>query len=145
MFRLTIIFCLIFSAGFPGVFADVVVVMSSDSNINSLSQGQLQGIFLGKETFWGDGKRIILTTNPSGPSHREFLDRVVQQSPRRYSNYWKRAVFTGRGNPPKSFSNEEDLVRYIVDNPGAIGYVQEDWIGEDSELKDSLQVVYRTR
>ena len=36
----------------------------------------------------------------------------------------RKMVFSGKGCPPKQFRSSEELVDYVADTPGAIGFIQ---------------------
>jgi len=40
-----------------------------------------------------------------------------------YRNYGRHMVFNGKGAKPTSFDTEGDLIRYISETEGAIGYI----------------------
>ena len=40
-------------------------------------------------------------------------------------NYWQQMVFSGRELPPPELDSDEDVVRFVLKYPGAIGYVSE--------------------
>ena len=52
-----------------------------------------------------------------------LLKEFVKKSPSQFGSFWKKAVFTGAGKPPKSFKTEADLIRYVTSSPGSIGYI----------------------
>ena len=39
--------------------------------------------------------------------------------------YWQQAVFSGRDVPPPELDSEQEVVRFVLRNPGAIGYVSD--------------------
>jgi ABC-type phosphate transport system substrate-binding protein len=107
----------------PFIFAgDFSVVVNKANDVSSISKGDLKKIYLGKKTTWPNGNTIKVAALKKGPAHTAFLKAVVKKAPSAFSLLWKKAVFTGTGNPPKFFDNEADLLKYIEDTPGAIGY-----------------------
>ncbi len=36
---------------------------------------------------------------------------------------WKKVVFTGAGTPPKILKTEADLIEFVAETAGAIGYI----------------------
>ena len=37
--------------------------------------------------------------------------------------FWQKKIFSGRGIPPPEKTSEKEILKYVHDNPGAIGYV----------------------
>jgi hypothetical protein len=47
----------------------------------------------------------------------------VSKTAAQFSSFWKQAIFTGKGTPPKAFASEAELIKFVGETPGAIGYV----------------------
>src|SRR3989338_1730533 len=77
-------------------FADVVVVASVNSPINSLSKEQSSDIFLGKTTSY-----TPLDQPESSPLREEFYSKVTGKSASQAKSHWSKLSFTGKGTPPK--------------------------------------------
>jgi hypothetical protein len=41
------------------------------------------------------------------------------------SSYWQVLVFSGRDVPPRTLKSDADVLQFVQDNPGAVGYVSE--------------------
>jgi ABC-type phosphate transport system substrate-binding protein len=114
--------CLAFAA--PAA-AGLVVVVHPDVNAESISDDDLRRIFLGKRTRWSGGEKIVPVVLEGGAIHREFVEEYLDRSVAKYVTYWKQAVFTGRGVPPRAFASEDELRFYVSRTPGAVGYLDE--------------------
>ena len=103
--------------------AETVYVIA---NINvadtSLTQTEIQNIYLGKKDKWNDNQKINFTALAGGPCHETFLKQHVGRSDFQFQNYWKKQIFTGQGQPPKSFASDAELIDYVSRTSGAIGY-----------------------
>lgn len=100
-----------------------IVVANNDVGENTLNQDEVKNIFLGKKVKWDSGKNITPVILSQGPVHDDFLKRFVKKNDRQYSKYWKQMIFTGQGTPPKAFASEADLVNFIKQTPGSVGYI----------------------
>jgi len=69
------------------------------------------------------GDRVVLTDLDGNNVRKDFLEAYIGRSEAQFRNYWRKAVFSGQGKPPKVFSSEEELVAFVAKTPGAIGYV----------------------
>ncbi len=104
-------------------FAGEIIVANTSDTV--VEKNVIKQMYLGKVKKWDDGTHVILTTLKKGQTHDNFLSTYVNKQPMQFSNYWKQLVFTGRGKMPKSFDNENDLLKFISSNKGAIGYVSD--------------------
>jgi ABC-type phosphate transport system substrate-binding protein len=80
-------------------------------------------IYLGKKTRWDNRTKIIPVILKDESLHKVFVKEILNRSVSNFENYWKQAVFTGRGIPPRAFDSELDLLQYVSRTPGALGYV----------------------
>lgn len=102
--------------------ADPVIIANKDVATASVDQKLVQNIYLGKTTKWDDGAKIVPVLLQSGATHEAFLATYIKQSASQFNGFWTKAVFTGTGTPPKSFSSEQELVDYVANTSGAVGY-----------------------
>ncbi len=103
--------------------ADLLVIVNDGVTETELDRVTLQAIFLGKRTQWETGASIVPVNLKKGPAHQEFLKVIVKRTPAQYKSFWKRAIFTGTGMPPKSFATEEEIVEFVRTSQGAVGYI----------------------
>lgn len=132
MFRRFVVVRLVYSAltvllivfmASPCFAENAVVVVNKDVPDSSLDAESLQRIYLGKKTRWSGGKKIVPVMLKSGSTHEVFVEKFLNKAVSQFNTYWKQAVFTGKGIPPKTFENENDLMEYVSETPGAIGYI----------------------
>jgi hypothetical protein len=100
----------------------VVIIANVAMPDRSLSKTEVQNIFLGKLTKV-DGTKITFVILKTGDIHAEFLETYLSRTPSQYTKYWKKLVFSGKGRSPKAFDSEEDLIAYVEQTQGAIGYI----------------------
>ncbi|MBN2105483.1 hypothetical protein JW835_15700 [bacterium] len=113
-----------FGAGFS-LFAqqDIKVIVQKDMALTEIDRNTFQRIYLGKNKFWKDGSAIVAVHLRGGPAHEVFLKDFINRTDSKFRSYWNWIVFTGRGVPLRSFENEAELIQYVAETPGAIGYV----------------------
>jgi hypothetical protein len=115
--------------------ADIVVVMSANSAVTTLSRGQVNEIYLGKQKELPDGAKPMLLILGSGAEKEEFFDKVLRMSDAQAKGYWARLTFTGKGNVPKEVNDVSDLKKILAANKNAIGFM------EKSAVDDSVKIV----
>ncbi len=124
-FVLIIVFVVLL-LGLAPLQADVLVVAHPDVPATELDEQTLQRIYLGKKTRWGGGLDVVPVMLKGGLAHQEFVEGVLDRTVARFVTFWKQALFTGRGVPPRSFATEKELLFYVSQTPGAVGYVSAD-------------------
>ncbi|HNW11906.1 MAG TPA: phosphate ABC transporter substrate-binding protein [Candidatus Rifleibacterium sp.] len=102
---------------------EVLVITNSGVAQSEISAKDLGNMFLGKKSSWEGGMKAVPVTLESGDTHEKFLKLYIKKSSSQFSTFWKQAVFTGQGIPPKSVSSEADVVKFVSENPGAVGYI----------------------
>ncbi|MCA9757969.1 MAG: hypothetical protein KDA27_19410 [Candidatus Eisenbacteria bacterium] len=101
----------------------VAIIANPSVSVDSLEVVDLQRIYLSKRTRWPDDTRIVATMLKGGSIHKSFVEDILERSVSKFATYWKQIVFTGQGVPPKAFDTEEELIEFVAQTPGSIGYV----------------------
>lgn len=105
------------------VAGDVVFIGNNLNPESRLSKQEVQYIFLGQKREWSDSSKIVFAVQSIGAVHDSFLEKFIGKSGFQFTNYWKKQVFTGKGAPPRSFQNDEEMIKFVSETRGAIGYV----------------------
>ncbi|MEZ4527839.1 MAG: substrate-binding domain-containing protein [Desulfobacterales bacterium] len=121
-------------------FAEILIVANKDVPETALNVQEVQEIFLGKRVQWRDNSRIRFVTVGDSGIHGLFLKEYVKLSEADWKIYWKRMVFTGRGLPPATIATEAEVIAFVAETKGAVGYVSSDGLPEKSE-KDSVKII----
>ena len=99
-----------------------VVVHPSRSG-ESITTTELSNIFLKRRTQWSDGSRIQAVDNlRSSPVRQAFSRAVHGRTVAAIVAYWQKQIFSGRSRPLPELS-EADVLGFVKENEGAIGYV----------------------
>lgn len=105
---------------------DYIIIASPNVELEAVDIPSLRDIYLGKVKRWDDGTQVQPVYVTRGNAHKQFLSEVVNKTPAQFRTYWKRAVFTGGRAGFKKVSSEEELVKYVRENEGAVGYISAD-------------------
>lgn len=108
-----------------GIAADtgVRVIVNPQVKGNQISRTALKQIFLKQAPKWGDG----LPAQPvdqslKSPVRSAFSNRLLGQPLIEAQIFWQKRMSQGVTPPPVKTSDEE-VVAYVAQTPGAIGYV----------------------
>lgn len=122
MYRLFFITC-IFLLTVLSLNADLAIIVNKANAITEISQLDIQNIYSGKKTSWDDGKPIEAAFLTNNEATDIFLKDIIKKTLPQYTNFWKKAVFTGTGNPPKEFNSPDEMKKFISSNANALGFI----------------------
>lgn len=109
----------------------IVVVVSRDNPVQTVSKGELRRIFLRKKTQWPGGTGITVYERPaSSRIRKEFSQRVLGKKPGELKEYWMNLMLTRGLKPPKVLRSAKLVTRHLQRVKGGIAYVYEDEIGK---------------
>ena len=116
--------------------AEVVVVVSANSTISSLTATQTAKIFLGKTSIFPGGGNALPLDQAEGTGIRnEFYTKVTGKDSAQLNAYWSKIIFAGDGQPPKVVPGNTDVRKAVANDPNAIGYI------DKSAVDGSVRVV----
>lgn len=101
--------------------ADVVVIVSAQSTLTSLTPGQIARIYQGKS----NSLTPVDIRSPSG-TRKEFYAKVVGPDAQVRAQ-WSKLLFTGKGLPPRELAPAE-VVATVAANPNLVGYVDRSFV-----------------
>jgi hypothetical protein len=100
------------------------VVVHAANSASSAPSDFVMSAFLKKTSRWPEGELIQPVDLRFGSPVREaFSQSILQRSAAAVRNYWQQRIFTGRGVPPPEVSSDADVIRYVQEHPGGVGYV----------------------
>lgn len=131
---LLIMVCLLPAA----VAEELLVVVSTESNIDSLTKNQVVDLFMGRYVTFPNGEKAKVFDLASKSQIKvSFYKQLVNRSEAQIDAYWARLLFSGRSAPPEEVNSPEKLVMGIKGSMQGIGYIS------SRDLTNSLKVVYR--
>lgn len=114
---------------------DVIVVANPTSALSSLTRGEIRQVFMGG-TLSRKYEPIGLSVGSN--TRIQFNTKVIGLTESRIQSYWAQLLFSGRSQPPKEFSDVDEVLKYIASVDNAVGYVPADTV-----LPSNLIVIYR--
>lgn len=105
--------------------AEVVAVVSARGPSTAMTTNQVADIFLGRSNRFPDGRQAVPIDQAEGSAAREeFYLAYAGKSQSQLNAHWAKIVFTGRGRPPIAVASDLEVRKFVVDHPGAIGYIE---------------------
>lgn len=100
------------------------IIVNRELEVKSLSREFLANAFLRNVRDWDGGQRIFpVDLLPSVSPREDFSRRILLRSVAAVRSYWQQRIFSGRGVPPPELESDTAVIRYVVGNRGAVGYV----------------------
>lgn len=130
-FKLKLIFALLAFA-LCDAHADNVVVIAH-AGLSKLNERTVQRIFTGK-IIEIDGVHVTAVNHKAGALRDRFLQRYLNQKNDKYTAYWTVRRFIGKGIPPRELSSTAEVIRFVQNTPGAIGYINENELTPDMNV-----------
>ena len=102
------------------------IVVNKDNSVNSLSKDEIKRIYTKKMTKWDNGDKIKpVDLQKTSEVRKKFTKDILNKSISAIKAFWQRQIFSGKGVPPPEKKSDEDVIDYVINHPGAIGYVSE--------------------
>jgi len=125
MIFLSILFYGSFAIAEEGIGFKVIVHTSNPTK--QLSKQELSQLFLKKVKQWKDHNETVLPVDlvDDSPVRQKFSERIHGRGVASIKAYWQKQIFSGRGVPPEEKKSDEEVLKYVSENPGAVGYIAE--------------------
>ena len=118
------------SAGFK-------VIISASNPTSSVSREDASKMFLKKKTRWSNGAKVLpVDLKEDSDTRSAFSKAIHRKKASSIEAYWQQRIFSGRDVPPPKMSSVEEVLMFVEQNPGAIGYVP-----ADTNLSDKCKVL----
>jgi ABC-type phosphate transport system substrate-binding protein len=135
-----LVFATLVAAGTSTGFAQTVVIANTSVPSSSLSVKELMDVYTLNKTHWDDGSRVTVFDMKNGKAKNAFY-QYIGMTEDDLQRIWLRKQFTGKARPPRSLSDEEELVELVGRTAGGIGYVSE----KSTVGKRNIRIVARVR
>ena len=101
-----------------------LVICHPDSTTTAVERSFLRDVFLKKVSSWPTGQRAYpIDLAPNSPTRRLFSEMVLNRPVEAVRSYWQQHIFSGRDLPPPEVDNESEVIRYVHEHTGAVGYI----------------------
>ncbi len=121
-FSILVLFSLLVMAVAAHAGGIQIIVNSSVPDL-AIDKATIGNIYHGKKTSWSNGAKIVPIMLKSGAVHEDFVANILGKTTSQFNNFWTQAMFTGQGIPPQTVNSDAEVVQFVNNTPGAIGYV----------------------
>ncbi len=113
--------------------ADLVVIVNAESGVESLTRDEAVNVFMGRYRKLPSGV-AALPVDQAGEK-AAFYKALLNKELPEVQSYWARLVFSGQGSPPRQMENTTEVIDVVINNKGAIGYI------DRADINDRVKVV----
>jgi len=100
------------------------LVANPGNPATSLTRDAVSRLFLRKTPAWPDGTPAEpVDQAEASPVHQAFALEVHDRTPQALRSTWNQIIFAGRGVPPPELHSDEEVLAYVREHRGALGYV----------------------
>ena len=101
------------------------IIVHASNPVTQLSIEDVSNMFLKKVKQWKESGEGVLPVDlvEDSPIREHFSESIHGRKIASIKAYWQKQIFSGRGVPPEEKKSEDEVLKYVSGNPGAIGYV----------------------
>lgn len=112
------------SGAFAEAPAGFRLIIHPQSSSTSIDRALAAQVFLKKVRRWPDGVAIRpVDLDEASPVRQRWSGEVLKRSIESVKSYWQQMIFSGRDLPPPELDSDDEVVSYVLREPGSIGYV----------------------
>ena len=123
----------------PAVAAgqDFVVVINDSNSTSSISKAVLSKCFMKQTTMWISGQSVVpVDLAADSETRMAFSKEIHGRDVSAIKSFWQRQIFSGKGVPPPEKASDDQILAFVRNNPGAVGYVS-----SEAEIGSGVKVL----
>lgn len=103
------------------------VVVNPGNPAVTVNRAELARLFMKKIPAWPNGTPVAVVDQPRTAAVRaSFSKDVHNKDAEAVAAYWATQVYSGRDVPPPIKRSDDEVLEYVRQTPGAVGYVSAD-------------------
>lgn len=104
--------------------AGMRVIVNNANPLQSMLRDEVAKLFTGKNNKWPDGSSVLpVDLAGKTPTRRLFSTEILKRELEAVESLWQQLIFSGKAVPPQVKATEAEVVAFVKENPGAIGYI----------------------
>lgn len=115
--------------------SELVIIGNSKTVFSELNTRLISRIYTGRVIEIEGVYMMPVNSTQKTDLRNRFLEKYLSQDENEYSAYWTVRRFIGKGTPPKEFASVTDIITYVGETPGAIGYIDTDLTSIPNSVK----------
>lgn len=110
----------------PAFQEDLAIIVNKANPVEAMTLAELRDVFLAERSRWPNGRKVTITMLDIGNPERDVVLRTIYRMREAdFNRSFLRARFAGETTEePKLLASPTNMVRFVFNAPGAIGYVR---------------------
>ena len=104
---------------------NIVLICHPSVPVSALTKYEVNNIFLGKKITWDPQTRITFAIQKECDAHKRFCLKRLNKTSHQFTNYWREKLFSGKGLAPLILEGDREMIKFVSNTNGAIGYISE--------------------
>lgn len=100
-----------------------ILIVNKANPVEQITTQELRIIYLGKKLEWSPVLKIEVCALEDREINDAFLKRWLNMDYGHFLRHWKRLTFTGTGPALRLYVDQQEMMDFIRETPGAIGYI----------------------
>lgn len=100
-----------------------IVIVNKANRTESLDPKIVEKMFFKKWKRWDDDEPVVPVNQVNSEVREAFTKGINKKDVSAILKYWQRMIFSGRDIPPPELQNDAEVLDFVKENRGAIGYV----------------------
>lgn len=122
--RFALLVLIAFSRVAASADTTVFVIVNAKNPTVKADRALITDLFLKKRTRWSaDLAAQPVDLGQKSETRGRFSRAVLGRDVASVRRYWAKLVFSGRGVPPPELATDADVIKYVAEHPGGVGYV----------------------
>jgi ABC-type phosphate transport system substrate-binding protein len=113
------------------------LVLIGHATVPRIDVATAQRLYTGRTVEVGGVAVVVVNATPGSKLRERFMAAVMNQDDDKYVAYWTVRKHVGKGTPPREFKSAAEVIDFVQNTPGAVGYVAA------GDLRPGLNTVLR--
>ncbi|MBN2384697.1 substrate-binding domain-containing protein [bacterium] len=102
-----------------------MIIVHASNAVTELTRDDIAKLFLKKIKQWETDKSSIQVVDlvQDHSVRNRFSESILNRKVPAVKAYWQKQIFSGRNVPPPEYKSEKEILVYVHENEGAIGYI----------------------
>lgn len=101
-----------------------ILIVNADFPFDDLPREKIASIFLGTSIRWSPQlKAFPIDQTKEDEKGKAYLSKIVKMYDWEYENWWVEVSLSGQALPISIVASDEDVVEFVRNTKGAIGYI----------------------
>jgi ABC-type phosphate transport system substrate-binding protein len=103
------------------------LVAHAATGVKRLTRAEVSDLFLKRSSqLPGGAAAVPVDQSAVSPVRQSFSTDVLEKKTDAVLQYWQQQIFSGRGTPPQVKQTDAEVLAFVAQTAGAIGYVARD-------------------